>query len=54
MDVDVRGRRLQTGEDRALCEGGVAAEGEPEAWAPEDCSLGKPGGHGVTGRTQEA
>lgn len=35
-EVDVRGWRLQTGEDRALCEGGAAAEGEPEAWAPEE------------------
>lgn len=26
---------LLTGEDRALCESGAAAEGETEAWAPE-------------------
>lgn len=27
---------LQTGEDRALCEGRAVGEGEPEAWAPEE------------------
>lgn len=27
---------LQTGEDRALCESGASAEGETEAWAPEE------------------
>lgn len=27
---------LQTGEDRALCEGRAVGEGEPEAWALEE------------------